>query len=75
MLGMNPIKGRDAAAAEYFGQSDGGYYLDGKELRREWGGKAARPGPDRQAGVRAIRAAPPWARPADRRAAHRHAGR
>ena len=31
MLLMNPIK--DAGrAAEYFGQSDGGYYLDGKEL-------------------------------------------
>ena len=40
MLLMNPIK--DAGrAAEYFGQSDGGYYLDGKELKREWGGKAA----------------------------------
>jgi conjugative relaxase-like TrwC/TraI family protein len=41
MLLMNPIRGKDAAtAAEYFVQSDGGYYLDGKELRREWGGKA-----------------------------------
>ena len=40
MMLMNPIK--DAGrAAEYFGQSDGGYYLDGNELRREWGGKAA----------------------------------
>jgi hypothetical protein len=40
MLNMNPIK--DAGrTADYFGQSDGGYYLDGKELRREWGGKAA----------------------------------
>ena len=42
MLGMNPIKGRDVGiVAEYFGRSDGGYYLDGRELRREWGGKAA----------------------------------
>ena len=40
MLGMTPIK--DAGrAAEYFGKSDGGYYLDGDTLRREWGGKAA----------------------------------
>ena len=40
MMLMNPIK--DAGrAAEYFGKSDGGYYLDGNELRREWGGKAA----------------------------------
>ena len=42
MLLMNPIKAKDAGtAAEYFVQSDGGYYLDGTELRREWGGKAA----------------------------------
>lgn len=42
MLGMNPIKGKDVGiVAAYFGQSDGGYYLDGKELRREWGGKGA----------------------------------
>ena len=42
MLGMNPIK--DAGrAAEYFGKSDGGYYLDGSGLRREWGGEAASP--------------------------------
>ena len=42
MLGMTPIKGKNAGtAAEYFGQSDGGYYLDGTEFRREWGGKAA----------------------------------
>ena len=49
MLLMNPIK--DAGrAAEYFGQSDGGYYLDGKELRREWGGKAASAARPRPAG-------------------------
>jgi conjugative relaxase-like TrwC/TraI family protein len=42
MLLMNPIKGKDAdTAAQYFVQSDGGYYLDGTELRREWGGKGA----------------------------------
>lgn len=42
MLLMNPIKGKDAGtAAEYFFKSDGGYYLDGKELKREWGGTAA----------------------------------
>jgi conjugative relaxase-like TrwC/TraI family protein len=42
MLLMTPIKGKLAGtAAEHFGQSDGGYYLDGRELRREWGGKAA----------------------------------
>ncbi len=42
VLLMNPIKGKDAGtAAEYFVQSDGGYYLDGTELKREWGGKAA----------------------------------
>ena len=40
MMGMTPIT--DAGkAAEYFGQSDGGYYLDGNELCREWGGKAS----------------------------------
>src|SRR5947209_3683117 len=40
MLLMNPIK--DAGrAADYFGKGDGGYYLDGSGLRREWGGKAA----------------------------------
>jgi conjugative relaxase-like TrwC/TraI family protein len=39
MLRMTPLK--DAGkAAEYFGQSDGGYYLDGKELKREWIGDA-----------------------------------
>lgn len=42
MLRMNPIRGKDAGTvAEYFGRSDGGYYLDGRELRREWGGQAA----------------------------------
>src|SRR5690242_15551991 len=42
MMGMTPIKARDAGvAAAYFGQSDGGYYLDGSGLRREWGGKAS----------------------------------
>ena len=40
MLGMTPLKSA-AKAAEYFGQSDSGYYLDGVELRREWGGKGA----------------------------------
>jgi conjugative relaxase-like TrwC/TraI family protein len=40
MLGMTPIT--DAGkAAEYFGQSDGGYYLDGTELRRKWFGDGA----------------------------------
>ena len=40
MLRMTPIA--DAKrAAKYFGESDGGYYLEGAELRREWGGKGA----------------------------------
>lgn len=40
MFRMVPIS--DAGkAAEYFGQADGGYHLDGTELRREWGGKDA----------------------------------
>ena len=41
MLRIHPIA--DAKAAEsYYGKSDGGYYLDDNELRREVGGKAAK---------------------------------
>ena len=39
MLLMNPIK--DAGGRRIFGQCDGGYYLDGKEIRRAWGGALA----------------------------------
>ena len=40
MLNMTPLK--DAKRAEnYFGKSDGGYYIADDDLRREWGGKAA----------------------------------
>ena len=40
MLNMVPL--RDAKRAEeYFGKSDGGYYITDDQLRREWGGKAA----------------------------------
>ena len=41
MLNMVPLK--DAKRAEdYFGKSDGGYYIKGEDgLHREWGGKAA----------------------------------
>lgn len=40
MLNMTPI--RDAGrAADYFAKGDGGYYLDGSGLRRQWGGRAA----------------------------------
>ena len=39
MMGMTPIK--DASrAADYFGRTDGGYYLDGRELRRQWIGSS-----------------------------------
>lgn len=40
MLRMTPIADAKRAAT-YFGASDGGYYLEGSELRREWGGKGA----------------------------------
>lgn len=41
MLRFKPIA--DAGRAElYYSKSDGGYYLDGGELRREWGGQGAR---------------------------------
>src|SRR4051794_20548244 len=40
MLRMKPIANA-RRAADYFGKGDGGYYLDGSGLRREWGGKAA----------------------------------
>ncbi len=40
MLNMTPLK--DAKRAEeYFGKSDGGYYLKDDGLSREWGGKLA----------------------------------
>lgn len=40
MLRMTPIADAKRAAT-YFGKSDGGYYLDGDNLRREWGGRGA----------------------------------
>lgn len=40
MLRFRPITDAKAAAG-YYGKSDGGYYLDSAELRREVGGKAA----------------------------------
>jgi conjugative relaxase-like TrwC/TraI family protein len=40
MLRMIPIADAKRAAT-YFGKSDGGYYLDKDDLKREWGGKAA----------------------------------
>ena len=41
MLNMVPLK--DAKRAEdYFGKSDGGYYLEDDDLHREWGGKGAK---------------------------------
>src|SRR5215467_1071775 len=40
MLRIQPIA--DAKAAEsYYSKSDGGYYLQADDLRREWGGKGA----------------------------------
>ena len=40
MLNMVPLTDANGAE-EYFGKSDGGYYLEGDELHREWGGKGA----------------------------------
>ena len=41
MLNMVPLK--DAKRAEdYFGKSDGGYYIKDDDLHREWGGKGAK---------------------------------
>ena len=40
MLRMKPVKNAKQAE-EYYAKSDGGYYMDGEELGREWGGKAA----------------------------------
>lgn len=41
MLRFRPIKDAKAAGT-YYGKSDGGYYLDSSELRREVGGNAAK---------------------------------
>ena len=75
MLNMTPL--HDAGrAAKYFGQGDGGYYLDGSGLRREWGGKGAPLlGLTGSAGVRAIRAAPQGLASDHRRAVDRPADR
>ena len=40
MLRMRPQKSAKRVEG-YYGRSDGGYYLDGTELRRRWGGKGA----------------------------------
>jgi conjugative relaxase-like TrwC/TraI family protein len=40
MLRIIPIKDAKQAAS-YYSKSDGGYYLDPDDLRREWGGKGA----------------------------------
>ena len=39
---LNMVDLTDAkAAGDYFGKSDGGYYITDDEMRREWGGKGA----------------------------------
>src|SRR4051812_15744042 len=40
MFRMMPIENA-ASAADYFGKADGGYFLDGEEMRREWRGEDA----------------------------------